>query len=381
MPRLRVRSMWTSCNTPFSTTATRVSCGVTLIRISSLICCWFYQPSLARHSGTVEPQPGHPWPCAQRRECTLSAFANSPLRPRSRGSLPDFFQNPGQLVERQAHDTGITAFQAFDERRRLALDGIGPGLVRGFARLPVLRDFRLRQRTERDAAGAQRGMPAAPIDHANRRKNFVRPAGQAAQQGHAMSTILRLSQNLAVQHHFRVRPQYRENRQAALMHQFGHELRLVARHPQDIVGGRFPRLTHLENIRRHRFEFNAKLAQQFLPSRRCGSQVDHSSYYLSYLSFSRAGRGGVYLWVVDPRPLILSCRLRRRITCGWLTHGSYLCVRCAHDSKANGGWLRPCTLGDFLLLVQEKVTKEKDTRSLRRTSSGSLCSSRDQALA
>src|SRR3990167_7290527 len=35
-------------------------------------------------------------------------------------------------------------------------------------------------------------------------------------------------------------------------------------------------------------------------------------------------------------------------------------------SKANCGWLRPCTLGDFLLLVQEKVTKEKDTRPLRR---------------
>src|SRR3989344_4138998 len=30
-------------------------------------------------------------------------------------------------------------------------------------------------------------------------------------------------------------------------------------------------------------------------------------------------------------------------------------------SKPNCGWLRPCTLGDFLLLVQEKVTKEKDT--------------------
>jgi hypothetical protein len=38
---------------------------------------------------------------------------------------------------------------------------------------------------------------------------------------------------------------------------------------------------------------------------------------------------------------------------------------CPH-STANCGWLRPCTLGDFLLLVQEKVTKEKDTRSLRR---------------
>src|SRR3989344_7194890 len=203
IPRLRVRSMWTSCSTPFSTTATRVSWGLMLMIISSLICCWFYQPFLARHSGTVEPQPD--------------------LAGRSRGSLPDFFQNPGQLVERQAHNTGITAFPAFDKSRRLPLDGIGPGLVRGFTRLPVLRDFRIRQRTERDAAGAQRGMLAALIDHANRGKYFVRPARQAAQQGHAMSPILRLSQNLAVQHHFRVRAQYRRNRQAALIHPSGHE--------------------------------------------------------------------------------------------------------------------------------------------------------------
>ncbi len=40
-------------------------------------------------------------------------------------------------------------------------------------------------------------------------------------------------------------------------------------------------------------------------------------------------------------------------------------ARCAR-SKANCGWLRPCTLGHFLLLVQEKVTKEKDTPGWRR---------------
>jgi hypothetical protein len=36
-------------------------------------------------------------------------------------------------------------------------------------------------------------------------------------------------------------------------------------------------------------------------------------------------------------------------------------------SKPNCGWLRPCTLGDFLLLVQEKVTKEKDTLERAKT--------------
>jgi len=50
--------------------------------------------------------------------------------------------------------------------------------------------------------------------------------------------------------------------------------------------------------------------------------------------------------------------------------------------NANGGWLRPCTLGDSLLLVQEKVTKEKDTRPLRRPNNGRHPVLRaDQALA
>jgi len=35
-------------------------------------------------------------------------------------------------------------------------------------------------------------------------------------------------------------------------------------------------------------------------------------------------------------------------------------------SKPNCGWLRPCTLGDFLLLGQKKVTKEKAARSARK---------------
>src|SRR3972149_2908778 len=34
-------------------------------------------------------------------------------------------------------------------------------------------------------------------------------------------------------------------------------------------------------------------------------------------------------------------------------------------SKANCGWLRPCTLGGFLLFGQKKATKEKAARSRR----------------
>jgi len=35
-------------------------------------------------------------------------------------------------------------------------------------------------------------------------------------------------------------------------------------------------------------------------------------------------------------------------------------------SKANCGWLRPCTLGGFLLFGQKKATKEKAARSARK---------------
>ena len=41
-------------------------------------------------------------------------------------------------------------------------------------------------------------------------------------------------------------------------------------------------------------------------------------------------------------------------------------MRFAHNSKAMCGWLRPCTLGDSSLLVQRRVTRRKDPRSLRR---------------
>src|SRR5678816_627372 len=77
-PRLALRSIRSSCTTPEPVTATRVSCGVTLIRISS---------------------------------------------------VTQFVEELAGLEERQPHDSRVAAAQLHDKPRRAPLDGIGAGLV------------------------------------------------------------------------------------------------------------------------------------------------------------------------------------------------------------------------------------------------------------
>src|SRR5688572_16241427 len=89
-PRLALRSTSSSCTTPEPATATRVSCGVTLIRISS---------------------------------------------------LTQLVQELAGLVQRQAHDPGIAAVQLDDEARGAPLDGVGARLVVAFPGGDVLGDL------------------------------------------------------------------------------------------------------------------------------------------------------------------------------------------------------------------------------------------------
>ena len=70
-----------------------------------------------------------------------------------------------------------------------------------------------------------------------------------------------------------------------------------------------------------------------------------------------------------------SSRLRRRISCGWLTHEIQCSVRCAHDSKANGGWLRPCTR--FCRAVYGRVFESGMLRPRPRVTS--LCSCKEKS--
>jgi hypothetical protein len=69
------------------------------------------------------------------------------------------------------------------------------------------------------------------------------------------------------------------------------------------------------------------------------------------------------LWVADPR---VSRHSRESGNPG-LEWNRALGARY---SKANCGWLRPCTLGDFSLLVQREVTKRKHARVAHRPNTG-----------
>src|SRR6476646_9193041 len=89
-PRSSVRSMCSSWTAPFSTTATRVSCGAQLIRMS----------------------------------CIVRSGPDSDARP---------LEQRGRLVQRQAHDTGVAAFDLLDPRRRGALDRVRAGLAERLA--------------------------------------------------------------------------------------------------------------------------------------------------------------------------------------------------------------------------------------------------------
>src|SRR5882672_6277291 len=88
-PRLAARSTSSSCTIPAATTATRVSWGLTLMRISST----------------------------------------------------HLFQQLGGLVQRQAHHPGIAAAQLDDEARRAPLDRVRAGLVVALAALDVAGDL------------------------------------------------------------------------------------------------------------------------------------------------------------------------------------------------------------------------------------------------
>src|ERR1051325_3104094 len=105
-PRLTSRSTSSSCATPAPISATRVSCGVTLMRISSLM----------------------------RAE-------------QLRG-----------LVEGQPHDAGVAAAQLDHEAPGAALDRIGAGLVVAFAAGGIVPDLVGRQPLESYRGARQRAL-------------------------------------------------------------------------------------------------------------------------------------------------------------------------------------------------------------------------------
>src|SRR4051812_12941954 len=111
-PRSSVRSRWSSCTAPFSTTATRVSWGAQLMRMS----------------------------------CMGALVVAAPSEPDARLS-----QQLGRFVQGQSHDTGVTAVDAAYPAGHRALDRVRAGLAEWLAARDVGVDPGRRQRRHVDA--------------------------------------------------------------------------------------------------------------------------------------------------------------------------------------------------------------------------------------
>src|SRR6185503_8465755 len=145
-PRLAARSMRSSCTTPAPMTATRVSCGVTLMRISS---------------------------------------------------LTELFQQGLGLVERQAHDAGIAAAQLDHEAPGAALDRVGARLVVALAARRVLRDLLGGERLQLHFGARQRNLELVVVLERDRRQHLVAPVRERAEHVGSLGAVARLAENLA----------------------------------------------------------------------------------------------------------------------------------------------------------------------------------------
>src|SRR5207237_9376554 len=130
-PRPLERSIKSSCTTPAATTATRVSRGVTLIRISSL----------------------------------TAGSASAPLR--------QALEQLCGLVERQAHHAGVAAAQLDDEARGATLDRIGAGLVVAFPGGDVVVDLPRGELLEAHLGARQRALDPLVLLERHRGEHLV----------------------------------------------------------------------------------------------------------------------------------------------------------------------------------------------------------------
>src|SRR5215467_2033797 len=135
-PRALARSTCSSCTTPCSSIATRVSCGVTLIRISLFI---------------------------------------------SKYGKADARQDFRRFVQRQPHHAGVAAVDVLRERGRLALDRIASGLVEGLAGRDVALDLVLRNDAERDVRYRDRQLEMRLPAHGHRGDDLVLAPGERRQ--------------------------------------------------------------------------------------------------------------------------------------------------------------------------------------------------------
>src|SRR5690554_5432990 len=210
MPRRRVRSISASCNTPFSTTATRVSIGVRLISTSPLM-----RKSLSSSLFKALCHRAASVPVASRQAHSCHKVLNTQLGWLVPNGNTLTLQQLGGLVQWQPHYRRMAALNPLNEDGGQTLDSITPRLVHRLSRLPV---------------GSTLSGTEFAHDHPGRHTDVKQPCGaldrycgqhlmatprQLAQHGDCLATIRRLAQDATCTNHSGIRTERRQCAKAA----------------------------------------------------------------------------------------------------------------------------------------------------------------------
>src|SRR3990167_312675 len=220
IPRFWVRSTCTSCRTPFSTTATRDSIGVILIRISSLMA--------GSRSGVFTIVTGR-----LRLGAGIRRSAHGKVLPTGYAELRQELRG---FAHRQAHHRGITAIEPGNEHRTQPLDSIAAGLVLRFTTVPVGGSLLNRNLAKTYTTAYTSGFATLAVSQGNGGEHFMFSTGKCHQHRQRIGLVNGLAQDLAIHDHSRIGSQYTGAQGMAKRNKT--RRRLAARKALDIGNGR-----------------------------------------------------------------------------------------------------------------------------------------------
>jgi hypothetical protein len=180
-------------------------------------------------------------------------------------------QQPRGFVQGQAHYARIAAGDMFDEHRAPALDGIGAGLARRLARIPVRTGLRCIDRTHAYGGDRQRfAHVAAGNRHGNGGHHLVLASPECGQHADGIVAAAGLAEHRALEDDDGVGAEH--GPPAAVL--LKPRQRLGARQAHRERIGRLARRARLIHVGRHDFVFDAQLFEQRAAPRRGRGEHD-----------------------------------------------------------------------------------------------------------
>src|SRR5471032_1789080 len=192
MPRFWVRSTCTSCRTPFSTTATRDSIGVILIRISSLMA--------GSRSGVFTIVTDR-----LRLGAGIRRSARGKVLPTGYAELTKQLRG---FAHGQAYHGGIAAIEPGDKHRSKPLNSIAACLILRFAAVPVGCSLLDRNSAKTYPAAYTSSFAALAVGDSNGGEDVMLASRQGHQHRQGVGLVHRFAKDLTINDHGRVGAQH-----------------------------------------------------------------------------------------------------------------------------------------------------------------------------